>query len=120
NPDGQRYGFLIAGEAFQSARNGGQGTESSTEAALEENGVETASLLRSYPNPATETVSVEMPASLKARRYSVVNTLGEEVLSGTVQGDEALTLDVRRLVKGLYTVRVVGASRVRAAQVIVR
>ncbi len=129
NPDGQRYGFLISGEAFQAPGttvigNSTKGVESSTEAAFsevsDETSVETTSPLRAYPNPATETVSVEMPQSLKARRYSVVNALGEEVLHGTVQGDEALTLDVRRLVKGLYTVRVVGASRVRAAQVIVR
>ncbi|TAE25449.1 MAG: T9SS C-terminal target domain-containing protein [Candidatus Kapaibacterium sp.] len=121
NPDGQRHGLLISGEAFsQGTASKEQGTETSTEAALKEEGAESASLLRSYPNPATETVSVEVPASLKARRYSVVNALGEEVVSGTVQGNEALVLDVRRLVKGLYTVRVVGASRVRAAQVIVR
>lgn len=60
--------------------------------------------LKLYPNPATNDVIIESNASLKMNAIKVVNTLGQTVLTTTLQGATVYQLDVSTLSNGLYTV----------------
>ncbi|HEX8428841.1 DUF4394 domain-containing protein [Hymenobacter sp.] len=63
-----------------------------------------------YPNPAREQVSLSLPAALakQAVRVSVVNTLGQVVLTrelSATRGTDVQLLSLSGVAKGIYTVR---------------
>jgi hypothetical protein len=82
----------------------------------------TAISLMVYPNPATETLTVEIPdlratsANTAALQITVTNLLGERVMniveSASQQNNQAIMLDIRSLSQGTYLLQVQqGGSR---------
>jgi hypothetical protein len=61
-----------------------------------------------YPNPARGTVALSLPATKKALTVSLLNALGQQVLTQNVPAtqSEAVMLPLASLAKGVYMVRV--------------
>ncbi|MCI1186985.1 cellulase family glycosylhydrolase [Hymenobacter sp. DH14] len=64
-----------------------------------------------YPNPVINTLTYEVPSSLKAHRLTVVDTTGRQVLAQSFEAvGEQHTVDISALKTGLYVVRIAGAN----------
>ncbi|GAB3328766.1 hypothetical protein GCM10027511_38710 [Hymenobacter humi] len=68
-----------------------------------------------YPNPSASTVT--LPATMGAVRYRILNTLGQELLSGKAAGNDRL--DLTTLNKGTFFLELTGESG-RTTQRLVR
>ena len=125
NPDGQRYGFLLSTSFFQppttfnaviQPKNGGQTTNNFGSSPLpflkgaSEETPRQPSLLILSPNPASETLTAEIPCFTGAARLQILNARGEEMILGMVSGGEQLTFDVHSLASGVYFVRLMGEN----------
>ncbi len=62
-------------------------------------------MVRVYPNPTNDHLTVENPASNSADRYSIKNVLGQIVLDGNLVSGEQ-DIDVSHLVEGNYIISV--------------
>ena len=64
---------------------------------------------RLHPNPASSTVTIELPARAMRGRVELVDALGQRMLTGRIEGSTA-TIDVSDLSAGLYFVRADGCA----------
>ncbi|RTQ47225.1 T9SS type A sorting domain-containing protein [Hymenobacter gummosus] len=84
-----------------------------------------AGLLNVFPNPAVDgkfTVSLPAIANERTAQVSLLNNLGQQVLTRSVQLNAAGTnaeVNVSSLAKGLYTLRVQAGSQMATKQVVV-
>ena len=68
--------------------------------------------LRLWPNPAKNTIRLELPAKVKQAEYAIYNMQGQQLLSGKVYATNEIETDVSALQKGLYIYRVNTGSSV--------
>ncbi|RTQ46893.1 T9SS type A sorting domain-containing protein [Hymenobacter gummosus] len=59
-----------------------------------------------YPNPARGTVTLGLPAATRPVQVSILNALGQQVLTQVVAPARAVPLPLQQLAKGVYSVRV--------------
>ncbi len=62
--------------------------------------------LQLFPNPATDRVTVQLPAEATQATVRLVNTLGQVVMTQSFSSASALALDLRGLPAGTYSVTV--------------
>lgn len=62
--------------------------------------------LKLYPNPTNNFITVETTGDVEMNKISVVNILGQEVLSQDLNKEKSIKLDVTRLPSGMYTVKI--------------
>jgi hypothetical protein len=62
--------------------------------------------LKLYPNPTTNTVTIENTTNFKMKQIVISNVLGQEVLNTKVSGNTAQILNVSHLNAGLYHVSI--------------
>jgi len=70
---------------------------------------EASSTLRLFPNPSSELLVLDLPKTGVKRNYQIISQLGTIVMRGIL--DESMTLDIRRLSKGSYLLRMEGNPR---------
>jgi hypothetical protein len=58
-------------------------------------------MLRVYPNPATDQITIQCASSLIGQEYVIYNVVGEVVMRGKVYSS-AMTLDIASLASGTY------------------
>ncbi|MGD9492530.1 MAG: T9SS type A sorting domain-containing protein [Bacteroidales bacterium] len=66
-------------------------------------------VIRVFPNPAANVISVELPAEFHADRYSIMDKAGKVVLHGSWQ-DVSSCIDVSLLTDGSYVLRIEGVE----------
>jgi hypothetical protein len=71
-----------------------------------------------YPNPATETCRVVLPAAYTQADAQLLNALGEVVLTTTLSGED--TLNVASLPAGIYFLLLETAQHVHTVQLVVQ
>ena len=59
-----------------------------------------------YPNPFSDFITIKSEINSQNHSYSVFNILGEEVVSGTVQNNNQSQINLKKLNKGIYFIRV--------------
>jgi len=64
------------------------------------------SLLKLYPNPTSDKITIENTSSLKMESISVFNILGKVVYQSPAQMADKHQMDVSKLASGLYTVQI--------------
>lgn len=69
------------------------------------NNINTAKALSIYPNPATSTVTISLPANTQNATASIVSMNGSIALTQSINSNNA-TLDVNSLSSGIYTLNV--------------
>ena len=69
------------------------------------NSVEASISVKTYPNPATEMVFVSAESTI--RSFSMVNTLGQTIMSNANVNTDVLELNVADLAAGVYYIKVV-------------
>lgn len=62
--------------------------------------------LKLYPNPTNNFITVETTGDVEMNKISIVNVLGQEVLSHDLNKEKNIKLDVTRLPSGMYTVKI--------------
>jgi GEVED domain/Secretion system C-terminal sorting domain/Fibronectin type III domain len=74
-----------------------------------------------YPNPASATVHVALPeAADRNMQLQVINQLGQQVQSSTInKGTQLITVDISKLPKGMYTIRMAGSEPAQAKQLMI-
>lgn len=74
-----------------------------------------------YPNPASTTVHIALPeAADRNMQLQVINQLGQLVQSSTVsKGTQLITVDISKLPKGMYTIRMAGSELAQAKQLMI-
>lgn len=77
------------------------------------------SMFKIYPNPTTGMVYLNAGPSAEAQRVSIVNLLGEVVLTQGVSAQGITTLDVNHLATGIYLVQVQGANATATQRLVV-
>jgi len=65
-----------------------------------------ANQLKLYPNPATQSVTLENVSGLKMKHITLFNVLGQEVLSLPVTNNAKQSINVTQLTSGIYQVRI--------------
>lgn len=58
-----------------------------------------------YPNPATETITVNDQGNTGGTRFSIRNVLGQEVLDGFITSDKQ-DINISKLISGNYVISV--------------
>ncbi|MDP2385914.1 MAG: T9SS type A sorting domain-containing protein [Bacteroidota bacterium] len=59
-----------------------------------------------YPNPAKDKVTVEFATELKSGKISILNTLGQTVLTAEIRNANMLELDLNNINKGVYFIQI--------------
>lgn len=67
---------------------------------------EASPTLRLFPNPSSELLVLDLPKTGVKRSYQIFSPLGTIVMRGVL--DESMTLDIRRLSKGSYILKIDG------------
>jgi hypothetical protein len=78
-------------------------------------------ILKVYPNPTSEILTIERPSRLQNLEARLINLLGEEILSDrqTIQ-DERLRMDLGNLKNGIYFLQVLENGKLTATQKIIK
>ncbi len=71
-------------------------------------------VLKPYPNPATEYISVKTSDEFKLNAFEIYNALGVKVLTFESFSKEFATIEVKDLPKGVYLIRQVSEKDVIA------
>jgi hypothetical protein len=58
--------------------------------------------IKIYPQPARETLNVELPANNAIKNWTIYNTIGVELLKGRIENNHTLQIPMIRLVSGVY------------------
>jgi hypothetical protein len=67
-------------------------------------------MLRVYPNPATDQITIQCASSLIGQEYVIYNVVGEVVMRGII-GSSATTIDVGDLSSGTYAFKASNAKK---------
>jgi hypothetical protein len=70
--------------------------------------------LKTYPNPAHYSLTLELPEHCKPNAIEIYNALGQQVMQvqQPVLNNNSLTLDIAKLSKGIYFVRILTQQQV--------
>ncbi len=71
-------------------------------------------VLKPYPNPATEYISVKTADEFKLNTFEIYNALGTKVQTSESFTKEFATIDVKDLPKGVYLIRQIDEQQVVA------
>lgn len=72
-----------------------------------------------YPNPASESINLLVPADLGKQHYSVIDMTGRQVTSGVISAGTS-TIDTHNLADGIYTIQLRSATSLNASVAFVR
>jgi hypothetical protein len=76
-------------------------------------------MFKMYPNPTTGMVYLNAGPGVESQKVSIVNLLGEVVLTHSVSAQGIITLDVNHLAAGVYLVQVQGANGTATQRLVV-
>lgn len=75
--------------------------------------------LRSYPNPATEVITVMLGSNVTEARVTLIDALGRTVLASELVGN-TVDLPVRALARGMYVLRIEAEEQVATQLIMLR
>ena len=61
--------------------------------------------MKLYPVPAGDFINIDLPENIKINNYSVFNSLGCQVLTGKIAGENRI--DISSLQNGMYYIRMI-------------
>lgn len=67
-------------------------------------------LLKVYPNPAKETITISSDASIVGKDFSIINQLGQALILGKISQQE-VSVDLSDLSTGVYVIRIDGVEK---------
>ena len=70
------------------------------------NNPELTKLIKIFPNPAEDFVTIELPSTFVPEQISVINMLGMEVMSQVVSSSDNIQIDIQNLTTGNYFIRI--------------
>lgn len=74
-----------------------------------------------FPNPTSDVINIRVPAQNENMQYAIIDFTGKTVMAGNSQAqNELISLDVKHLAAGLYTVQVRTGKQVKTAKIIIR
>lgn len=86
----------------------------STEVAL----IPQKSFLKVFPNPANEKIIISTDSPLYSGKYQIRNTLGAIVSDGSLSNNNNTTIDVSRLIPGVYVIHIFNKGHINVGKFI--
>ena len=63
-----------------------------------------------YPNPATNLLNIKLLGNLEKGKYEIQNSLGQSILQGDLNNSGINSVDISRLVSGVYFIQLTNGS----------
>ena len=77
-------------------------------------------VLSTFPNPASRTISIDIPSNLNAGKVQIINTLGQLMLIRSTEPGQRLNVDIQSLQLGMYYIKIEVDQRVYTSKFIKR
>lgn len=66
--------------------------------------------LNAFPNPASNSINVELPSTSTFVLIQIFNAEGKSVLHKSISGSQFLSIDIGKLNSGLYQINAIGET----------